>query len=285
MTEMKKLRRSKLKSQNASPLTPWEKAQQEREKKSKWKKHQFFNKKRIGNKLPDLVRQRRKVLKRHLICNLFVFSLLGLMSLYLVLPASKVQKIEVSGTDTLTKEAVVKAGGVRKGNLLIRTFLNEKEIKSKVKKQVSDIKDIKLVISGTTISYEVSESPIVGYVAKKGKYYSLNSFGNISKIARDEAQGNYPLYYQFKNRNELSSLAKQVARLSPNLRNAMSEIHYTPTDVNEQRIKIYMNDGNEIIATISTFARKMAYYPDIKAKNSNKILVDFEVGAYSYPLN
>ncbi|WP_157060825.1 cell division protein FtsQ/DivIB [Liquorilactobacillus uvarum] len=281
---MKKLKRSKFKSQDNDPLTPWEKAQQERKKKLKWGKYKFFKKKRIGNKLPDLVKQRKSILKRHLVCNLLIFFLLGLVSLYLVLPISKVQQLKVSGTDSLTDAAVIKASGVRKGNLLIRVMLNEKSIKDEVRKQVSDVKNLKLVISGTTVNYKVSESSIVGYVAKKGKYYSLNSLGRVSKIARDQAQGNSPLYYQFKDQKKLSSLAKQVARLSPNLRSAMSEIHYTPTDVNEEKIKVYMNDGNEVVATISTFAKKMAYYPDIKSKNNNKILVDFEVGAYSYPL-
>ncbi|KRL01417.1 cell division protein FtsQ/DivIB [Liquorilactobacillus capillatus] len=281
---MSKLKKNKFKSQVKSPLTPWEQAQQERKQKLQRKKHNFFKRERIGNKLPDLVRQRRKILYRHLTFNLVLFLVLGLIALYLILPISKVQKLMVSGTDQLTQKAIIKAGGVRTDNLIIKVLLNEEKIKTSVKEKVTEIKDVKLVIKGTTVNYKVKEFPIVGYVAEKGKYYRLNSRGEVSKVRRDEAQGNYPLYYDFRNQRRLAALAKQIAGLPSNLRSAISEIHYTPSDVNSEKIKIYMNDGNEVIASISTLAQKMVYYPSIKAKASNKILVDFEVGAYSYPL-
>lgn len=281
---MKKLRRSKVKSQRNAPLTPWEKAQQEHRQKLKHEKHHFFKKDRIGNKLPSLVRQRRKILRRRLIVNLVIFAALGIAASYLILPISKVQEIKVTGVDKLTEEAIVSAGEIRKDNLVLGVLLNEKKIKARVSKKVSEVKSVRLMIEGTTVNYRVKEYPIVGYVAKEGKYYSLNDSGKVSKISRDQAQGAYPLYYKFNNHQKLEALARQVNRLSPNLRSAISEIHYTPTNVNDEKIRVYMNDGNEVIASISTFAKKMVYYPDIKGKANNKILIDFEVGAYSYPL-
>lgn len=44
-----------------------------------------------------------------------------------------------------------------------------------------------------------------------------------------------------------------------------------------------MNDGNQVIASIDTFAEKMQYYPSIVSKMNYTGVVDLEVGAYSYP--
>jgi cell division protein FtsQ len=46
-----------------------------------------------------------------------------------------------------------------------------------------------------------------------------------------------------------------------------------------------MNDGNQVLATTTSFARKMKYYPEIKAQTSGKVMIDLQVGAFSYQLN
>ncbi|KLD61000.1 cell division protein FtsQ, partial [Lactiplantibacillus plantarum] len=63
----------------------------------------------------------------------------------------------------------------------------------------------------------------------------------------------------------------------------ISEIKFAPNKANPERVHLYMNDGNEVYATISTFASKMAYYPGIVAKMKTKGVINLEVGAYSYP--
>ena len=44
-------------------------------------------------------------------------------------------------------------------------------------------------------------------------------------------------------------------------------------------VHVYMNDGNEVIAQISTFSRKINYYPQYTAKMKFKGIIDLEVGA------
>ena len=44
------------------------------------------------------------------------------------------------------------------------------------------------------------------------------------------------------------------------IRNSISEIIYTPKKTDEYSINAFMNDGNEVRATLRTFAEKMKYY-------------------------
>ena len=45
--------------------------------------------------------------------------------------------------------------------------------------------------------------------------------------------------------------------------NSISEIHYDPKKTDHYHISLFMNDGNEVSATIRTFAEKMSHYPSI----------------------
>ncbi|KRL04668.1 cell division protein FtsQ/DivIB [Liquorilactobacillus oeni] len=278
-------RRKFLKKNNVSdqPLTPWERVQKERRTKRVGKQLPLKRKKRIGDKLPRLVRQRNKVLRRQLFFNLLFFVTMALISLYFILPVSRVQKIEVSGMDLQTENAALAASGVKKEDQLLKVIFMQKKMTENITNTVAEIKNAEFKYQWTTVKIKVIPNTISGYVLDKNRYYSVTQSGKVSKLARNQPEDNYPVYSGFGNSRQLVSLANQMKKLPTKLTGAVSEVHYAPSAVNPQRIQVYMNDGNEVIATISTFAQKMPYYSSIKAKATQKIVVDFEVGAFSYP--
>ncbi|MFT8372586.1 MAG: cell division protein FtsQ/DivIB [Liquorilactobacillus satsumensis] len=254
-----------------------------RQKKSK-KRHFFKRKKRIGDKLPLLTRQRNQVLRRRLSINLVFFSLMGILSLYFILPISRISQVTVTGADAQTRSAVLAASGLKKGGLLLKTVLMQKKIKQEILTAVAEVKQVRFNYDWTTVKLQTTASPVSGYVLDGKQYYALTKKGVQSQIARNQPADNYPVYSGFGKKPQLKLLAIQMNKMPAKLTSAISEVHYDPSQVNSGRIRVYLNDGNEVIATISTFATKMAYYPAIKAKATQKILVDFEVGAFSYPL-
>mgnify|MGYP001068670882 FL=1 len=98
-------------------------------------------------------------------------------------------------------------------------------------------------------------------------------------------KGSYPVFYNFKDKAKLKLAVTKIQELPTELKKSVSEIHYDPSKVNPDRIKLYMNDGNEVIADLSTLTKKMKYYPQIATKMEQKGIVDLEVGAFSYPKN
>src|SRR5699024_7229165 len=95
-------------------------------------------------------------------------------------------------------------------------------------------------------------------------------------------KGNYPIFYNFKNKTRLLEMTKQFNKLPAKVKKGIAEIHLEPTKDEPGKIKLYMNDDNQVIASIDTFDEKMQYYPSIVSKMNYTGVVDLEVGAYSY---
>ncbi|MEM5595694.1 cell division protein FtsQ/DivIB [Niallia circulans] len=64
--------------------------------------------------------------------------------------------------------------------------------------------------------------------------------------------------------------------------NAISEVRYTPRNTDKWRVTVYMNDGNQVLASLSSFSDKMQHYPSIisQLNTDKKGVIDLEVGSY-----
>ena len=61
-------------------------------------------------------------------------------------------------------------------------------------------------------------------------------------------------------------MTKQLLKLEKNVYHLISEIILTEEENGSTDLTVYMDDGYEVRAMISTFAEKMAYYPEITAQ-------------------
>ena len=278
-----KIRQKKLKAKKKLPLTPWEKAQKKRQQK----KHFYFwkaNQRRIGNKLPNLVTQRKKRLKRVVIRNFLFFGFWLLVALYFIFPISKVSSVTVENFDGDIGEQIIGLSQIKPQTLLISVFFEQRKIEQQIKKQAPEIKKVDFIYTNQKIKLKVKESKNLGYVSKNNHFYRVGLNGKVSKISYKQPDDNVPLYFGFSKTSARRKMAEQLNRLPFKIVKAISEIHFVPTKNDPERILLYMNDGNQVIATLATFANKMKYYPQIKAQSNQKIRIDFQVGAYSYPL-
>lgn len=278
----KNLNKARL-SQTGQELTPWEKAQLERNKKRQKEKKNPFKKQNFSRQLPQLKNVHKKRLKKRGLLLLTIFTVITSVSLYLILPVSRVKNIVITGVNKQTQKDILKSSKIMKGDFLIETWFKNSEIKKRIKQENGTVKYAKIVEKNRNIKINILEYSTVGYVYQDKKYYALTKNGAVSKATVANVTGNMPTIYDFKSTKNLKLIAKQLSLISQNLQEAISEIHATPTKADSGKILVYMNDGNEVIATIGTFAKKMAYYPSIVAKMNGTGIVDLEVGAYSYP--
>ncbi|AUJ32344.1 MAG: cell division protein FtsQ/DivIB [Liquorilactobacillus nagelii] len=267
------------------PLTPWEKAQIERKQQNSRKRFDFLHKKRIGNKLPELVALHHKRLKRALILNLLGFTILLLGSLYFISPYSKITEVDVLGLSPKLEKQVIKFSGLKSGDYVVGAFLKQKKLEKQLRKKMPEVKQVNFSITGRNVQFKLIFNRNLGYVEKNNQFYRLGLNGKISHLAHSSPQGNTPLYVGFADQNLLKTTVQQVQLLSPKIVRAISEIHAEPTKTDQQKLHLYMNDGNQVLATTTSFARKMKYYPEIKAQTSGKVMIDLQVGAFSYQLN
>lgn len=239
----------------------------------------------LEDKLPKLKEKRRKEMQRRLISLLLLFSFAILVVVYFVTPLSKVGRITVIGTNEVTDQSVIDASQIRSGDSLWETFFSQKERESLVKNQLPQVKSMKLEFDGLN-SYElvVSEYKTVAYLEKENEYFNILENGKIANESRKVSIGNPPIFIKFKEGKALNKMIEQYQLLNENIHNSISEVEYTPSKTDEYLITLYMNDGNQVVASITSFAEKMIYYPDIVQKiGEGKGIINIEVGVYFTP--
>ena len=158
-------------------------------------------------------------------------------------------------------------------------------ISQRIKNDVATVKDVNISLKKNVVKFKVTEYDIVGYIQRKNTYYKLTSNGRELNVGQKATNGNYPLFLDFKKKTLLHEAAQQVGEMPKKVRFGISEIHSSPTKVNPKRVKLVMNDGNEVIGSIDTLAAKMSYYPSMAKALGKKGVIDLEVGAYAYPYN
>ncbi|WP_051912490.1 cell division protein FtsQ/DivIB [Carnobacterium funditum] len=239
----------------------------------------------LEDKLPKLKEKRRKKMQQRLILLLLLFSFAILVVVYFITPLSKIGKISVSGASEVTDQAVIDASQIKSGDSLWETFFLRKEKETLVKKQLSQVKSMDLKFDSVN-SYElvITEYKTVAYLENNDAYYNILENGKIVNESRKVSIGNQPIFIHFKEGKVLNEMLDQYHLLKENIHNSVSEVEYTPSKTDPYLIKMYMNDGNQVIASITSFARKMAYYPDIVRKiGKEKGTINIEVGIYFLP--
>ncbi|WP_414839992.1 cell division protein FtsQ/DivIB [Carnobacterium sp. TMP28] len=251
-------------------------------------KNKLLEKKRkqtTGEKLPKLKKTPHQKMKQRLALILLLFSFAILTVVYFISPLSKVEKISVSGANEVTEQSVINASQIKSGESLWKTFFSRKEKEQFIKKQLSQVKSMDLKFDSMN-SYElaITEYKTVAYLEKKDTYYNILENGKIVNESRKVSIGNQPIFVNFKEGKVLNDMIKQYDKLKENIHNSISEIEYTPSKTDAYLIKIYMNDGNQVIASITSFSEKMAYYPDIVQKIGDENgIINIEVGIYFFP--
>lgn len=183
-------------------------------------------------------------------------------------------------SNMLTKQQVQKYVGINDKTPRWRvlgqtTFIAHRLIKKDAKVYSADID-----LDSNVVSIKVVENISAGFVKKDGQWYALNRQGKSKKV--DNPNGNAPIYSNFKNNAQLTNTAKTFSQFELSLRQNISQIIYSPTKDNNNRLKIIMTDGNTVLATLKTFGKKMIYYPGIAAQMQTKGIIDLQYGAYSY---
>lgn len=216
---------------------------------------------------------------------LTIFTILPLIAFFywVISPAGAVQKIEVTGNTQLSAKDVIQATGIRKNRSIFGVFLHEAQIGQQAVATNPELKNVEVtIISPTQVKVDVEEATRVGYILHDKKYYLILEGGEVLEQPLNANELGLPIYEGFNNKKLFRQVITNFASLDAPIRSAVSEIQFAPDKDDPSRIKLYMNDGNQVNAKISTFADKMAYYPSIAAQMDQPGVVNLEVGAFSY---
>lgn len=231
----------------------------------------------LEDRLPKLKEQRKKRANRRLIILLFLFFLFVSGFIYVQSPYSRVGEINVKGNKFLTSEKIRKESGLTEKTIVLNIR------KSEIEKQLLQLPEVKKAIIQISfpnqINIEVKEYNQLAYKFTDGRAKLILENGHTSNSQSTEPA---PFLKKFDEKQPLNMIVKQLKAMPIEIRQSISEIVLSPKKTDPSSIVAYMNDGNEVRATIRTFAQKMVYYPElVKQLDPNeKGVIDLEVGFF-----
>lgn len=235
----------------------------------------------IEDRIPKLKEQRKQKANRRFIMYISLFFVLVIFILYFQSPLSKIQTIHVLGNIHVTDEAIIKLSGVEEGTsfwsidpLTIAKNVKEHDEIAKVEVTRKLPNQLQIVIR---------ENTRVAYLIDGTSFYPILETGKIlEKDKLENIPADAPLLINWKQSEELQEMAAQLCHVPDSILNRISEIHLTPEDGDPLHITLFMNDGQEVSATIRGFSDKIKNYPMIKKQLTEKQfgVIHLEVGSY-----
>lgn len=237
----------------------------------------------IEDRIPTLREKRKKRtnFKFTLLVSLFFLTLFLL--LYFQSPYSEIKKISVIGSELVNENVYINQSNLKTGDSM--WGFRERNVEEKIRQQ-KWIKDVQVKRRWlNTVEIKVKEWKKVAYISEDNSLYPMLEngviFKQISKIEPIDA----PVFLQFEDRKLRKIILKELAKLDPTVLSLISQIVATPTSADPYAITLFMNDGYEVRAEISSLSDKLKYYPSIVAQIENagqfeKGVIDIEVGSY-----
>ncbi|MER1984667.1 MAG: FtsQ-type POTRA domain-containing protein [Solibacillus sp.] len=240
----------------------------------------------ITERVPAL-KQRRKMRSNF---KFFILSMifLGITALVLYFQSSysNIQKIELSGESIVEESFYLKESGLVLEESLWGFTVGDVE---KTLEQNDWVKEVKVKRKWlNTVQIHVSEWQKVAYIAKNGEFYPMLENGYILEQVSALEPIDAPIFLQFEDEALRKRLLKELAGLEPNILALISQINATPSKSDPYAVTLFMNDGYEVRAEITSLASKLNYYPSIiaqieQADTFEKGIIDIEVGSYYRP--
>lgn len=235
----------------------------------------------IEDRIPKLKEQRKKKANRRVILILLLFFLIVMIVVYFQTPLSRVGKISVAGNEYTDSDFIIGKTGLTADtsimNIEIKEISKRIEALPEIKKASAEIKfPNKVFIS-------VEEYKRVGIIYKDSTFFPLLENGEVIPSATGtNSRLLGPVLKNYDNEKMIALTAEQLNNLNDEVKHAISEIIYSPKETDQYSIVAYMNDGNEVRATLRSFADKMEYYPDIigQIEPNVKGIIDLEVGLF-----
>ena len=233
-----------------------------------------MNNEKRRSSLEKIKRKRRRELIFIVTLFLIVIAVFSLLfSNYL-----KLKTIEVEGNNQITKEEILEAGNI---NNNLRTWsIKDDEIQNNIKSRFDIFKSVTVKSKlPSSIKVQVEE---YGFIAQNKKEDgSLEIIMENGKPYSGKIRNNYnlPIIENFNDdSNKLEEVYKNLNKLKQEVRLQISEIINDEND----RLIIYMKDGQKVKALRASFADKLNYYEEISKyiEDKNNTTLNLINGTY-----
>ncbi|MGE7917770.1 cell division protein FtsQ/DivIB [Viridibacillus sp. NPDC093762] len=234
----------------------------------------------IEERIPTLRERRKKRTNQRFTILLAIFGIILLALLYFQSSLSHIGEIKVIGGQLKKAEYYTKHSNIRVGDSL--WGFKPKKIEETLQKKdwVESVSVERNWLN--TVTIKVKEYDKKAFIKNGGQYNLVLQNGVIYSLDEIPRDLNLPILVGFKEDALLLKMIKQLDKVDPELMTLISQVNAVPTKSNPYAVRLFMNDGFEVRATIPTLAEKLKYYPSIisQVKKGEKGVIDLEVGSF-----
>lgn len=243
-----------------------------------------------NQKTPSLPPDKKKIQKKtwaKMSLLIFLFAFAISLVLYFLSPLSDVGLLSVSGNEEVPDQEIVNISQVRSGESLWKTFFSKNEIETRIEENHPQVEKARMKWSGLNeVEFDIEEWQTIAYLSEDEHYHKILENGTILEEPHTVSIGNMPIFINFTEGEALDRILNEFSELDDTLHQLISEVKHIPSDTNTFLVQVYMNDGNQVLASIPTFSERLQYYPAmVQAVEGEKGLFDFEAGAFFTPFN
>lgn len=237
----------------------------------------------IEDRIPTLREKRRKRTNIKFILLFSLFFITLFLLLYFQSPYSEIKEIKVSGANLIEDKEYVQLSELTIGESI--WGFSPEEIEENILKQ-EWVKEVNVTRNWfTTVEIDIREWKKVAYISENNTFYPMLENGFVYKQSGILEPIDAPVFLQFEDKKLRKELLKELAKLDGSVLALISQINATPSSADPYAITLFMNDGYEVRAEITTLSEKLNYYPSIIAQIESageyeKGIIDIEVGSY-----
>lgn len=237
----------------------------------------------IEERIPTLREKRRKRTNFKFIFLIVIFLVTLFLLLYFQSPYSEINNVEVIGAELVDADFYREQSTLQTGDSMWGFKVTDVSDKISGEHWVKDVTVKRKWL--TTVQIVVEEWEKVAYISLENELYPMLENGDIFKEASSLAPIDAPLFLEFEDEKLRKRVLEELAKLDSTVLSLISQINSTPSSADPYALTLFMNDGYEVRAEVTTLAEKLNYYPSIVAQiestgSSEKGIIDIEVGSY-----
>lgn len=238
-----------------------------------------------GSSVIYLKNDKGRLIKWGIVVTLFLAA--ALVSFYFVSPYRLIEDVSVSGTDDVYDQTVLNSSGLSSGQSIWENYLNKKEIEERIIDSNPQVKEADLTLSGMqNLTIAIDEYKTVAYLANDDSYMKILENGDILDETVPRINASQPILNDFEEGRPLEQIIEEYEKIDEEVKSLISEIDFLNDERNRLLVRVFMNDGNEVLVNIPNFSDRLNYYQEMKdtVDDVNGVF-DLEAGAYFIPFS
>ena len=240
----------------------------------------------ITDRVPTMRKQRRKRTNIKFIVLTTIFFIIIVLLLYFQTSISDIKKISVTGDGIVDSSYYEVQSGLTKNDSMWGFQVKDIEKSLLENDWVKSVKVERKLLNEVKITVE--EWQKVAYISKDNSFYPILENGVVYGESGELVPIDAPIFLAFDDESLRQKILKELAKLEPEVLALISQINASPSEADPYAVTLFMNDGYEVRAEITSLSSKLNYYPSIiaqieQADSYEKGIIDIEVGSYYRP--